>query len=69
MRNRLRYTKRDLYADLLNVEYLLGLISAFLLGASKWIPGVVCLILTLGLGRCTCKMYWRLQDQLHKKKG
>jgi hypothetical protein len=69
MRNLLLYTKRDLYADLLNVEYLLGLISAFLLGASKWIPGVVCLILTLVLGRITTKFYWRLQDQLHTKKG
>ena len=64
-----RYTRRDLYADLLNLEYLLGLISAFLLGAGKWVIGVGCLILTLVLGRITTKFYWRLQDTLHHEKG
>ncbi len=60
------YTKRDFYADLLNLEYLLGLVAAFLLGAEKWIPGAICLVLTLGLGRVTTKFYWKLQDALHQ---
>jgi hypothetical protein len=68
MINRLRprYTKRDLYADLLNTEYLLGLVAAFLLGAQQWLFGVICLVLTLGLGRVTTKFYWHLQDDLHR---
>lgn len=61
------YTKRDLYADLLNLEYLLGLVAAFLLGAADWILGVICLVLTLVLGRVTTKFYWRLQDTLHQE--
>jgi len=67
MKNLPLYTKRDFYADLLNLEYLLGLVAAFLLGASSWILGISCLVLTLGLGRITTKFYWRLQDDLHHK--
>jgi uncharacterized membrane protein len=51
------------------LEYLLGLLSAVLLGAQKWVLFGIFLVLTLVLGRVTTKFYWRLQDQLHTKKG
>jgi hypothetical protein len=57
-----RYTIRDLYADLLNVEYLLGLVGAFLLGARQIPGGITCLVLTLGLGRYNCKLYFKIMD-------
>lgn len=56
-------TKRLLYANLLNLEYLLGLAVAYLLGSEQWLLFTICLVLTLTLGCITTAFYWAIQDE------
>ena len=53
---------RTLYAILLQIEYVLALITGVLLGASCWIPFIISLVLVLLLGFVTTAMYWHLMD-------
>jgi hypothetical protein len=54
------------YANLLNLEHVLGLGVAYLLGSEKWLLFTVCLILTLLLGLGTTTYYWKLMDEANK---
>jgi len=58
---------RLVYASLLQLEYLIGLLAAYLLGAEDWILFIVCLLLTLGIGFGTTAMYWALMDKTTKR--
>mgnify|MGYP001286482069 CR=1 FL=1 len=65
--NRLRYTRKDLYADLLYADYLLGFLAAYLLGAEKWIPFVIFLVIAFVSNRILNRFYWRLMNEATKK--
>jgi len=54
---------RILYAILLQVEYVLALVSGVLLGSERWLMFVICLVLTLLLGFVTTWLYWILFDK------
>ena len=53
---------RTIYATLLQMEYVLALVTGVLLGAEKWTLFIVCLALTCGLGFVTTVLYWHLMD-------
>jgi len=53
---------RVIYAGLLQLEYVLALITGVLLGSEKWLMFVVCLVLALALGFVTTFLYWHLMD-------
>ena len=58
---------RPVYAVLLQLEYVLALVSGVLLGAERWLLFGVCLTLTLSLGFVTTWMYWGLMDRVGRK--
>jgi hypothetical protein len=53
---------RLLYASLLQIEYVMALVTGVLLGMEKWVYFGICLALTCGLGFVTTFLYWRLMD-------
>ncbi len=53
---------RILYASLLQLEYILALITGVMLGAEKWPYFSICLVLSLVLGFVTTWLYWVLFD-------
>jgi hypothetical protein len=53
---------RLVYAILLQLEYILTLITAVLLGAQDWLLFVIFLALTCALGLGTTAIYWHLMD-------
>ncbi len=65
MKLSLRY-KRVIYANLLNLEYLLGLVVSYLFGAERWGAFGIVLVLTLVLGCVTTAIYWGIQDETIK---
>jgi len=54
---------RVLYATLLQIEYIVCLITGVMLGAEKWLLFSICLALSLGLGFVTTWLYWKLFDR------
>ena len=60
MKNRLRLV----YAGLLQLEYVLALVTGVLLGAEHWVMFGICLALCLALGFVTTWLYWRLMDEV-----
>jgi ABC-type bacteriocin/lantibiotic exporter with double-glycine peptidase domain len=54
---------RRLYAILLQIEYILALVTGVLLGAHSWLMFTISLVLTCVLGCGTTWLYWRLIDQ------
>jgi hypothetical protein len=60
---RKRNLPRLVYATLLQIEYVLALVSGVLLGSEKWLLFTVCLVLTCVLGFVTTSMYWVLFDR------
>jgi len=61
------HRSRLVYANLLNLEYILGLGVAYLLGSGQWVMFVVLLVLTLFLGIYTNHLYWNLMDGVKKE--
>jgi len=55
---------RLVYATLLQLEYVLTLITAVLLGAEQWTGFIICLVLTCALGLGTTGYYWHLMDKI-----
>lgn len=55
---------RLLYASLLQIEYVLALMTGVLLGAEQWTLFIVCLVLALALGFGTTAFYWYLMDSV-----
>jgi hypothetical protein len=54
---------RVVYASLLQLEYVLALVTGVLLGAEKWTFFITCLVLTCALGFVTTSLYWRIFDR------
>jgi len=53
---------RLVYATLLQLEFVLALMTGVLLGAEKWLYFSICLVLTCALGLGTTWLYWHLLD-------
>ena len=58
---------RRLYATILQGEYLLALAASYLLGAEKWLPFAICLLLTIAIGFVSNDIYWRIQQRIARK--
>ncbi len=58
---------RLLYAGLLQVEYVLALVTGVLLGFERWLMFGICLVLTCLLGFGTTWLYWSLFDKSVKE--
>ena len=54
---------RVVYASLLQLEYILALMTGVMLGAEKWLYFSICLTLALLLGFATTWLYWKLFDR------
>jgi hypothetical protein len=61
--------RRVAYAGLLQLEYVLALVSGVLLGYERWLMFGISLTLCLVLGFVTTWMYWTLMDDVDTKKG
>jgi hypothetical protein len=59
---------RLVYASLLQLEYVLALITGVLLGSEKWLMFGISLVLCLLLGFVTTWLYWNLMDEANGKK-
>ena len=59
-------SSRLVYATLLQIEYLVSLVTAYLLGSEKWLLFGVSLAVCLVLGFGTTWMYWVLLDKATK---
>ena len=57
----------NVYNGLVQVDYLLGLCVAFMLGSEKWLLFILLLLASLVLGLFTVKTYIRLQKKIVKE--
>lgn len=55
------------YNILVQIDYLAGLCTAYMLGAENWFLFVILLVLSLGLGIITVQVYIRMMKSLVKK--
>ena len=55
---------RLVYATLLQIEYLVCLLTAYLLGLGNWAFFTISLVLCLVLGFVTTAYYWILMDRV-----
>ncbi len=54
---------RILYAVLIQIEYVLALITGVTLGYENWLMFSICLVLCLLLGLGTTALYWTIFDR------